>query len=129
MSWHDIVSLVVMFISGVFMGFMDLNAHGKLGSKPDDTWRNKYKHPIKETKSRGQHWWYFGIYKPSFVEKFPFSSTLLVWMSDDWHKYKKVFFITLFAVISLRPTITQSGAVDAIILNITMLMGFNITYH
>ena len=54
------------------------------GQKGDD-WRNKYKKldgNLVETKS---HWWYFGLYKPKYQERFPFSTTLFRFLTDRWY--------------------------------------------
>lgn len=50
------------------------------------------------------HWWYFGLHKPEYVEKFPYSSTLLVFLTDKWHLYN--FFqyrLTHIAIVLFIP--------------------------
>jgi hypothetical protein len=32
-----------------------------------------------------KHWWYFNLYTPKYPERFPFSSTALVFLTDRWH--------------------------------------------
>lgn len=54
------------------------------GQKGDD-WKNKYKQDNGTLVEATNHWWYFGLYKPKFQEKFPFSSTILVFITDRWH--------------------------------------------
>jgi hypothetical protein len=44
-------------------------------------WEKKY----DLTRSKRNHWWYFGWYKPAHPERFPFSSTALVFLTDKWH--------------------------------------------
>ena len=39
-------------------------------------------------------WYYFGLYQPIRAEKFPYSSTMLVWVTDGWHFFN---FITYTA--------------------------------
>jgi hypothetical protein len=31
-------------------------------------------------------WYYFGLYKPEFIERFMYSSTLLTFLTDKWHR-------------------------------------------
>jgi len=33
------------------------------------------------------HWWYLGFFKPKYIERFPYSSTILVFLTDRWHWY------------------------------------------
>ncbi len=44
-------------------------------------WQNKY----DLTSTNKKHWWYLGLHKPKYSEKFPFSSTALVFITDRWH--------------------------------------------
>lgn len=63
---------------------------------PDTSWRNKWKlddffeEPISVSRitSKRHHWWYLGLHTPKYVERFPFSSTLLVFLTDGWHLLK-----------------------------------------
>lgn len=51
----------------------------------DAEWRNKYKKEDGKLVKPTNHWWYFGLYKPTYQEKFPFSSTVFVFVTDRWH--------------------------------------------
>ena len=54
--------------------------------KPD--WKNKYKQPLTPgTKT----WYYIWLYKPVYKEKFPYSTTALVFTTDAWHFFQWVF--------------------------------------
>lgn len=121
----------LMAISGAMMALMDLNAHGKKGKDPADTWPDKWRvdksgNPIPNNKRPLK---YLKLYRPKFKEKFPYSSTFLVWLVDPWHRHKKIFMATLFGAIALRPEITMWGALDALILNVILLIAFNLVYH
>lgn len=62
---------------------------------PKVSWENKWKmkrildsayfSPEIATK---KPWYYLGAYKPKYVERFPFSSTALVFLTDPWHFFK-----------------------------------------
>jgi hypothetical protein len=78
--------LILLITAGYFKGRMDAIAHSRLNNFD---WEKKYDF----TKDGNyNHWWYFGLVTPRFPEKFPFSSTALVFLTDAWHKYQ---FLTL----------------------------------
>ena len=78
--------ITTMFLIGVFMSLAG-HFKGRLDALVDEEikdleWDKKY----DLTKSgETKHWWYFGLYKPKFEEKFPFSTTILVFLTDRWH--------------------------------------------
>ena len=47
------------------------------------TWKQKYYMPL----TKGIHWYYFGLYTPIYKERFMYSSTILVSLTDNWHLY------------------------------------------
>lgn len=52
-------------------------------------------------------WWYFGLYKPSREERFPYSSTILVWVTDGWHFFNFITYTayeTMAAYLYLGPS-------------------------
>ncbi|NDC95280.1 hypothetical protein EB077_08245, partial [bacterium] len=51
-----------------------------------------------------KHWWYFGLYEPKFPEKFPFSSTLLVFITDKWHMSQFIMLRSFYAAIAMPLT-------------------------
>jgi len=64
-------------------------------------WCNKYDF----TKSgESKHWWYFGLYKPKFPEKFPFSSTMLVFLTDKWHLSQFIMLRSFYTAIAISLT-------------------------
>lgn len=84
-------------VAGYSKGKMDAIADE--GIKSLD-WRNKY----DISKTYFNHWWYFGLYKPKYSEKFPFSSTALVFLTDRWHRWQfymlRCFYLTIALPIS-----------------------------
>ena len=51
-------------------------------------------------------WYYLFLFNPGHKEKFPYSSTFLVFLTDAWHFFKSLMFlcfniITLLLIISL----------------------------
>lgn len=55
----------------------------------------KWKYPLQVYEKK---WYHFGI-NPKHKERFPFSSTLLVWLTDAEHFYQFVQTISLLAIV------------------------------
>ena len=97
--------ITTMFLIGVFMSLAG-HFKGRLDALVDEEikdleWDKKY----DLTKSgETKHWWYFGLYTPKFPEKFPFSTTALVFLTDKWHRTQfymlKSFYFALSIAIS-----------------------------
>jgi len=92
-----IILILVCFVAAAyFKAHMD--AIDDSGIKSSE-WKNKYQldkwyNPFSfESKN---HWWYFGLYKPVYAEKFPFSSTALVFLTDRWHAYQMLTYRFLY---------------------------------
>ena len=100
------VVIICLIISAVFKGLMD--AISDEGFK-DLSWEQKY----NLTKPNAKHWWYLGLHKPRYRERFPFSSTALVFLTDKWHLYQ--FF--MLRAFYLSVTITLSTSIPIILLN------------
>jgi hypothetical protein len=58
-------------------------------------------------------WYYLGLYKPQFKERFPFSSTILVWMTDPWHWFQMIMLSALELGISLNVEFVWFLAADS----------------
>lgn len=91
---------VCLVLAGLFKGRLDATADT---GKKTDSWKNKYEldnsgTPLP-TESKN-HWWYYGLYKPNYAERFPLSSTALVFLTDDWHKYQFIMYRFLYMAIS-----------------------------
>ena len=85
---------------------MELSAHQKLKDKNlwlVNSWKNKWKLNDKN-EIIVQHkrlWYYLFIFTPNYVEKFPYSSNLLVWLTDFWHFSKFIRDFSLFLSLIL----------------------------
>ena len=76
----DLIILgVLLVLAGFFKGRLDAIADEEVKSLE---WDKKYDFTKP---GNTKHWWYFGLYKPKFPEKFPFSTTALVFLTDKWH--------------------------------------------
>ena len=103
---------VLLAVAGHFKGRMD--AYADEGVKGSD-WHKKYNLRASSTIN---HWWYFGFYTPTFPEKFPFSSTMLVFLTDRWHRAQ--FFMLKSFYLAINLCMTNSWTI--IVLNVFVLM-------
>ena len=58
-------------------------------------WTAKWKYPLQDYQKK---WYHFGL-KPKHEERFPFSSTLLVWLTDAEHFYQFIQTISLVCIV------------------------------
>ena len=96
--------LALTGIGGYFNALMDLSSEGQKKAKflwrpvkaKKDTWTDKWnvfyhKGDRHFTYENLRSWWYLGLWELPRDEKFPYSSTALVWLTDDWHLFKMLF--------------------------------------
>lgn len=91
------------------------------------SWKNQYKDNLPPT-TKMKSWWYLGLYKPRYQEKYAFSSTMLVWLTDAWHLSKTL--MLLFMIISLvvyTPIINP--VLDIILHFLAFTLPFTYTYE
>jgi hypothetical protein len=109
-----IITVVLLIIAAVFKAFMDLSSENKF----ERTWLNKeawifkWKHE-KRKQSHDQishvlvgwktkHWWYLGLKETAYPERFPFSSTILVFLTDGWHLFQFFFLSCIELAIAIQ---------------------------
>jgi hypothetical protein len=105
------MTLIIVFLCGMlFYLFNELE-----DECVRNNWKGKYSHILNviESWSRKYHkdlieptkkWYYFGLYVPFYEERFAFSSTFLVWLTDGEHLFQllKIVFICIgFASIGV----------------------------
>ena len=64
---------------------------------PQFSWINKYNE--SKLACNKAPWYYLGLYKPRYTERFPFSTTFLVFITDGWHFVKALSLFCLFGAI------------------------------
>ena len=65
------------------------------------SWKNQWQQPMVPPYS---YWYYFGLYKPRYQEKFPYSSTFLVFLADAWHLAKALMLLCIsLAIVFYQP--------------------------
>lgn len=104
-----ILSCFFIVIGSFFKGKMDT----VLFKSNNSGWNKKWKLSStgKLIKYNEKDWYYFGFY-PKFKERFPYSSTIFVCFTDDWHKYQFLFLRCLYLAV----TIQLSGPIGSILL-------------
>jgi hypothetical protein len=119
MVWLSIFFLV---LAGIAKGYLD--AIADKGVKTDE-WRNKY-----DFTRNKNHWWYFGLYKPRYSEKFPFSSTLLVALTDKWHRAQLIMLRFMYLAVAVALTQNLFGIIllSFVVFPIVVGMPFEIIY-
>lgn len=126
------ISLLLLFLSGIFDASRDLIGFRYEQSifykfnpyfwNPQKSWRNKYDKDLSKSK---ECWYYFGLYKPLFKERFPFSTTFLVFLTDGWHLLKAlVLTCWVLAIVFYKPMLNIWG--DMWLLFIFYSSAFNI---
>lgn len=116
------------------MAFLLLAGHfkGRLDAIADEgiknlNWNKKYNF----NKPMFNHWWYFGLYTPRFAEKFPFSTTLLVAVTDSWHRNQLLMLRCFYLSIAiLMPIDIWNTLIWAfMIMPIMVGVAFEISYN
>lgn len=92
-----LISTLLMIIAGCAKSFMDISSENGFKDnlynkdRGDNNDENKWKQPLEPGKPV---WWYgWIIYKTRYVEKYPFSSTILVIFTDWWHRFQSLFLL------------------------------------
>jgi hypothetical protein len=90
--------LALLFFAGLCNGRMD---YIKIPGKGTDRWKNKWELDENgNTKPAKYYWYYFGLFTPEHEEKFIYSSTMLVFITDEWHWKKWLCFACIEMAIS-----------------------------
>ena len=88
----------IIFVSFDQTIFKSLNP---LFWNPQVSWQNKWAQPFPQPYE--PKWYYFG-FPPPYKERFPYSSTIFVWMTDAWHLSKALMLACIMgAVVLYKP--------------------------
>jgi hypothetical protein len=119
-----IIIVILLILAGLFKGHMDALADEEI--KKND-WPNKYNF-TKPTNTK--HWWYLGLYKPKYPEKFPFSTTVLVFLTDRWHRSQFFMLRCFYLAIALPLSANLITALVFAFILFPVLLGlfFEISY-
>lgn len=92
---------------------------------PKVSWKNKWSTNYPEKKEK--KWYYFGVY-PRYKERFPYSSTILVFLTDAWHLFKALMLTFIMASVVLYTPIFNP-VLDFFILYSGFTFSFTIFYE
>ena len=120
-----ILTFVLIMIAGHFKGRLDAIADDDIKGAE---WFKKYDFTKP---SETNHWWYLGLYKPRFPEKFPFSTTILVCLTDQWHLVQFVMLRAFYLAIALHmwPTVYGLILLPFVIFPIILGVFFEASYQ
>lgn len=104
-STFDIILIFLfLFLAAQFKAFMDYFAHNP---NTKEEWVSKWDIvndklvPLQKSPK-----YYLGLHTPIFKEKFPYSSTILVFITDGWHFFQFLFLRSIYIALSI--TLTDS---------------------
>lgn len=83
----------------------------------------KYKIPLQPYQKR---WYYFGLLKPKYAERFPFSTSLFVFSTDYWHRCQ---FIVLNGYIAATALLTPWAIYAFVGIRLIYAIIFNFRYE
>jgi hypothetical protein len=113
-------SLFFIALGGFFNSIMDIlfTGYGKsifaslnnpLFWNPQVSWKNKWAQPFPQPSEN--KWYYFG-FPPPYKERFPYSSTIFVFLTDGWHLSKALMLLCIMlSVVTYEPIISFWGDV------------------
>lgn len=90
---YAIISIIAVLVSiaGYCNGIMDFI---KFRGLDKAQWKNKWELDENgKLKPARYYWYYFGLFVPEHEESFPYSSTILVFITDKWHLKKWCMFL------------------------------------
>ena len=119
------ISFILMMVARALNAVMDkiaFNFKSSVFSKLNpmfwdvkQSWKNMWKWPLEPFTG----WYYFGLYKPRYKEKFPYSTTFLVWATDAWHLSKALMLVCIGLAIGFH-----SPVVNVVVDAFVMVFGF-----
>jgi len=99
------ITLILISIAAVLNAGMDLMIIRRFRLDgmfwdPHKSWIKKWKSIVRPY----EYWYYLGLYKPTYQERFPYSSTFLVFLTDGWHLFKSLFLVCfVLAIVYYEP--------------------------
>jgi hypothetical protein len=131
MALLEVLGIFTWIIIGGLDGAQDLSALNRYGSSwwnKGKSWRNKWADPLIDG---GKPWYYLWAYKPKYKEKFPYSSTFLVYLTDGWHLLK--FVKIRLSILSVFLFSTDHSFMEIVYMflavTVCFMLGFSLVYE
>lgn len=135
-----LLSIVILCVAFSAKAKMDLSGADKFVGKDytknsSYTSDNKWSLPYEKGK---RTWYYLWLYKPDYVERFWYSSTALVFLTDYWHKQQFIFLNLCFVgnvllYLSIDKLLICNSSIKLLIclilIRLIYLIGFNLSYR
>ena len=133
-----VICIVLLIVSAYAKGLMDISGMDGFGvdniKNRSDSWRLKY-----ATDEHGwlkpylKKWYHPRWWTPKFEEKFPFSTTIFVFLTDYWHFTQFIFLNSYALVLSyfIYSTFNNLWAflIAFLVIKVTYGIGFNLAYE
>jgi len=128
------ISLILIALAGalnatyeiLFTGF-NQSIFKKLNPEfwnPLESWKFKWASPFPQPAE--DKWYYFG-FLPRYKERFPYSSTVFVFLTDAWHLFKALMLgCIMLAVVNYSVLVTPF--IDFILLYVTFTFTFTMFF-
>ena len=111
--------ILILIAAGVAKAWSDSLADEEMKALD---WDNKY----DLTKSgTSNHWWYFGLYKPKYAEKFPFSSTVFVFITARWHLSQFIMLRCFYLAIAISLTSSLFWILTLVFVGFPIVLGIS----
>lgn len=122
--------IVCLLFAAVFAAIMDNIAEGRWSGwwNKNESWKYKWKRKYNIANPGKREWYYLWLYKPLREERFPYSSTMLVWLTDGWHFFKFLFNRAWQAAIVINIPVFKEMLILYIIIGILFSVPFEIVY-
>lgn len=134
-----VIITILIFFSGLIKALLDYSSIDGFKNpwwNKSASWTNKWKlkdgNPIPNNK---RPFYYLFMFKPNYIEKFPYSSTALVAFTDGWHLLQKILYTLIFQSISLLLSAYLNISTDIIetvcsflILTLIFTISFEVLY-
>lgn len=126
------VTLILTFLAAIAKVFMDKSAINVFNSpwwNKSTGWEYKWKMPL--TPQTKKLWYYLWIWTPKNIERFPYSSTVLVFLTDGWHLSQFLFLgFIFFGVVLYEPLFSYDDFMVTVMVNYSILrVVFNTTFQ
>ncbi len=127
--------IVIWTIIGAVNGLKDksaLNVFRKSYWNKGQSWTYKWK--VNEfglvVCNREKKWYYLWLYAPPFKERFPYSSTMLVFLTDGWHLLQFIQFkLAILSVVLHNYPLCLMSILHFFVLVVCFSVGFWVTYE